>query len=59
MTVQDSLVVISRTQGDVRINANGAKLKAQTEQDGNIYYKGTPSSIKFNKFGNGELIDAN
>lgn len=59
MTVQDSMVVVSRTQGDVRINVNGAKLKAQTEQDGDIYYKGIPSSIKFNKYGNGELIDAN
>lgn len=59
MTVQDSMTVVSRTQGDVKINVGGAKLKAQTEQDGNIYYKGTPSSINFNKYGNGELIDAN
>lgn len=59
MTVQDSMTVVSRTQGDVKINVGGAKLKAQTEQDGNIYYKGIPSSVKFNQYGAGELIDAN
>jgi len=59
LSVQDSMTVISRTQGDVKINVNGAKLKAQTEQDGNILYKGIPSSVLFNQYGNGELIDSN
>jgi hypothetical protein len=59
MTVQDSMTLVSRTQGDVKINIDGAKLKAQIEQDGNIYYKGIPTVIKLNKYGNGELINAN
>ncbi len=59
MQVVDSLTVISRTQGHVRVNADGVKLKTQTEADGNIYYKGVPTSILFNQYGTGELIDAN
>jgi hypothetical protein len=59
MKVLDSLTVISNTQGTVKVNANGAKLKAQTEADGNILYKGVPSSIQFNQIGAGSLIDSN
>ena len=59
MKVLDSLTVISNTQGTVKVNTNGAKLKAQTEADGNILYKGIPSSIQFNQIGSGSLIDSN
>jgi hypothetical protein len=59
LSVNDSLTVISKTQGNIKVNADGAKLKAQTEADGNIYYKGVPSSVLFNKYGNGNLVDAN
>jgi hypothetical protein len=56
MNVADSVTIISNTQGSVKISANGIKLKAQTLSDGNIYYKGIPSSIQFDRFANGELI---
>ena len=59
MKVLDSLTVISNTQGTVKVNANGVKLKAQTEADGNILYKGVPSFIQFNQIGAGSLIDSN
>jgi hypothetical protein len=59
LSVLQSIVAISRTQGDLRIRANGCSLSAQTENDGNIYYKGLPSSISFNKYGGGELINDN
>ncbi len=59
LKIRDSLTVISNTQGTVKINAHGAKLKAQTEADGNILYKGVPSIIEFNQYGNGDLIDSN
>lgn len=59
MTVLDSLTVISNTQGSVKVNADQTKLKAQIDADGNIYYRGTPNSIKLNQHGNGELIDDN
>ncbi len=58
LQVMDSITVISNTQGMVMVNADGAKLKAQIDTDGSsIYYKGTPSSILFNQYGNGSLID--
>jgi hypothetical protein len=59
LQIIDSLTVISKTQGSVRVNSNGVKLKAQLEGDGNIYYRGIPSSIQKNKYGNGELIEDN
>lgn len=59
MNVQDSLTVISNTQGTVKVNANNVKLKAQIDADGDIYYRGIPTSIKLNQYGNGELIDDN
>jgi hypothetical protein len=59
LAVNDSITVISKTQGNVKINADGAILKAQTEADGDIMYKGLPSSILFNQYGDGKLIDAN
>lgn len=59
LEVLDSLTVVSKSQGTTKINVNGAKLKAQIDGDGDILYKGTPLSIKLNKYGNGELVDAN
>jgi hypothetical protein len=59
LKIKDSLTVISRTEGYVKINAHGVPLKAQIEQGGDIYYKGTPSSIMLNRYGKGDLIDAN
>ncbi len=59
LSVNDSITVISKTQGNVKVNADGAILKAQTEADGDIMYKGLPSSILFNQYGDGKLIDAN
>lgn len=59
LEVSDSLVAVNNSQGDMKINAHNTKLKAETDLDGNIYYKGVPTSIIFNQYGNGELIDAN
>jgi hypothetical protein len=59
LKVLDSLTVISNTQGTVKVNANATKLKAETIVDGDILYKGIPTSIQFNQYGTGELIDAN
>lgn len=59
MNVMDSLTVVSNTQGTVRVNANNTKLKAQIDADGDILYRGIPTSIKLNHFGDGELIDDN
>ncbi len=59
LKVKDSLTVISNTQGYVKVNANKVKFKSQIDLDGDIYYKGIPTLIKFNQFGKGVLIDAN
>ena len=59
LKIINSLTVISNTQGYVKVNANNVKFKSQTVLDGNIYYKGIPSLITFNRYGKGDLIDAN
>ena len=59
LSVKDSISVVSATQGPVHINADQAKLKAETNGSGNIYYRGTPSSIAFNKYALGNLLDDN
>lgn len=59
LNVADSLIVISKTQGAIRVNANNAQLFAETNADGNIYFKGSPVSKSFNRYGKGDLIDAN
>ncbi len=59
LNVKDSITVVSSTQGPVHINADQAKLKAETNGSGNINYRGVPSSMAFNKYGLGDLIDDN
>jgi hypothetical protein len=59
LKIAESITVISRTQADLRINAHQCILRAQTEVGGNIYYKGVPNSIEFNRYGSGNLIDDN
>lgn len=59
MNIQDSVTVISNTQGDVKVKAQGIKLKVQTLSDGDVYYKGIPSLIEFDQYSNGELINLN
>lgn len=59
MKAKDSLTVVSKTQGYIKVNVNNTKFKCETDLDGDIYYKGIPSFIKFNQYGTGELIDAN
>ena len=59
LKIIDSLTVISNTQGYVKVNANNVKFKSETDLDGDIYYKGIPSLITINRYGKGDLIDAN
>lgn len=56
MNISDSVTVVSNTQGAVKVFADGIKIKAQTLADGNIYYKGTPAVIQFEKLSGGQLI---
>jgi hypothetical protein len=59
LAIAESITVISRSQADLRVNANQCILRAQTETSGNIFYKGVPNSIEFNQYGKGQLIDDN
>lgn len=54
--VESELKVYSNTGGNMTINASGTILDAIIKRDGNILYKGNPSSIKIDKSGSGELI---
>ncbi len=57
MQVLDSLTVISKTQGTVKVNAANAQFKAEINGDGDIWYIGNPIGAPIlNRYGKGELI---
>lgn len=57
--VQDSIIIVSNTVSDIKINADQLDLKVETNNKGNVYYRGTPFIKVFNKYGDGDLIDKN
>lgn len=59
LNVQNELIVISNSVGLVEVNANQCALLAEINSSGNIHYKGLPSSIQFNNYGSGDLINKN
>lgn len=59
LNVNDSLHVISNTQDIVKVNCDGALMRVEINQDGDIWYKGTPSFLATTIYGEGELIDKN
>ena len=56
LLVIDSIKVSSKTMGIMKVNADNTLLNAEIINGGNIFYKGTPSSIFLKKTGKGELI---
>jgi len=59
LNVLDSMHVISKTPGTMKVNANNALLRSETSSKGDIWYIGTPTLIDHNQYGTGELIDKN
>lgn len=59
MSVNDSLHVITSSQDDVKVNCDGAFMRAEIIEDGDIWYKGIPTSLQSTIYGGGELIDNN
>ncbi len=59
LNVNDSLHVISNTTEVLKVNANGCQFKPQTFSAGDIWYIGSPTSIGFNAYGTGQLINKN
>jgi hypothetical protein len=56
LLVKDSIKVSSRTMGIMKVNADNTLLNVEIKNGGNVFYKGTPSSILLKKTGKGELI---
>lgn len=59
MSVNDSILVISKTVETVQVNADNCFLRAETGAAGDIWYIGTPTGIVYHNNGSGELIDKN
>lgn len=59
LAINDSVNVISNSSADLRIRANNIPFRVQTNSLGDVYYRGIPSFIEFNKYGDGDLIDEN
>ncbi len=59
LNVKDSLHVISKTTELIKVRPDGCVLKAQTHEAGDIWYVGSPTSIDYQAYGTGALIDKN
>lgn len=57
--ITDSVYVASDTPGNVKVNADGIPLAGFIKGSGNVWYKGTPSSINVIRTGKGEVINKN
>jgi hypothetical protein len=51
--IRDSIDFVSNTAVPCRVNINGAKAQIQTENSGDVIYRGVPISLKENKYGTG------
>jgi hypothetical protein len=56
LLVSDSIFVASESEGDIKINANQIPIKGYIKENGNVYYKGTPSSIDVYITGKGQVL---
>ncbi|MFT5859126.1 MAG: hypothetical protein ACI865_001223 [Flavobacteriaceae bacterium] len=59
INVTDSLHIISSTSELVKIDANGIPLRAEISSYGDVWYIGAPSSIVYNRYGEGDLVNKN
>lgn len=59
LIVDTELNVYSNTGGNMTVNAEGSNLFATLNRDGDILYKGDPSSIQVESNSEGELISIN
>ena len=59
LNVNDSMHVISNTTEVLKVRPDGCSIAAQTFTSGDIWYIGSPTSVDFNAYGTGELIDRN
>ena len=59
LNVNDSIIVVSNTTNLVEINADNCLLRAQTNESGEIWYKGFPTFIEEINYGEGRLVNKN
>ncbi len=59
LSVSDSIHVITRSGGDLDINADGVLLRSQIYSVGNIGYIGSPTIIDHSSLGEGQLLNKN
>ena len=59
LQVQDSATVISSSSEKMEVNLNAINARVETSSYGDIWYIGTPTSLEYNRYGEGELIDKN
>jgi hypothetical protein len=55
----DSLDVITNSSAPVKVNANNTFFRSEIKRNGDLYYIGSPLSIKNTAYSTGKLINAN
>jgi hypothetical protein len=58
-TAKDSLDVITNSSAPIKVNADNTKFRTEVIRNGNIYYIGSPISIRNKEYGSGKLIKIN
>lgn len=59
LKVKDSMDVLMQTSNVVKVYPDQVPLRVQSYGIGDVWYKGTPSSIQFNRYGEGDLVNKN
>lgn len=59
LQILDSATVISSSSETLKINLGGTAARVETSSYGDVWYKGTPSFLEYNRYGEGDLIDKN
>lgn len=59
LNVRDSLFVFCQTSSIMKVRADQIPMRVTMINNGIVEYKGIPSSINFQQFGTGEIINAN
>lgn len=57
--VNDSLNIVSNSAERTQIRAHNIPLRAEVSSRGDIWYVGNPSSIEYNRYGSGALVNKN
>lgn len=59
LTAKDQLTIKSHSSANAHVYADNCKLGAQISSDGSVWYKGTPTSIEYLRYGTGKLTNKN